>query len=174
VVLGKGNPVEKLLRSAGAQSQCEKEKKVMPKFEREVEINAQVEKVWQVITDPNHWPQWFPGIDSVSNVTSINPGGTFEYVSKGQAGQGTIAKMDPMTRLEIRTQLGNDKDAHVFVLKPSGGFFGMGADECKLVYKLDTLMGGGLLGNFIAGGNPADMLRVKNTTNLLRKLVESL
>jgi uncharacterized protein YndB with AHSA1/START domain len=152
----------------------EKEKIKMPKFEREVEINAPVEKVWQVLTDSSHWHQWFPGIDSVSNATSISAGGSFDWVSKGQTGQGTITKMEPMKHLEIRTQLGNDKDAHVFVLKPSGGFFGLRADETKVTYTLDTLAGGGILGNFVMGGNPADMLRVKNATNLLRKLVESL
>ncbi len=146
----------------------------MPKFERDVEINAPVEKVWQVITDPNHWSQWFPGVEGVSNVTSVSEGGTFDWTSKGQTGHGTIVKMDPMKRLEILTQLGNDKDSHVFSLQTSGGFFGLHADECKVAYTLDTLMGGGILGNFIAGGNPADLLRVKNTTNLLRKLVESL
>ncbi len=146
----------------------------MPKFEREVEINAPVEKVWQVITDPNNWSHWFPGIEAVSNVTTISAGGTFNYVSKGQTGQGAIVKMEPMKHLEIRTQLGNDKDAHVFALQSSGGFFGLRADECKLAYTLDTLAGGGILGNFVMGGNPADLLSVKNTTNLLRKLVESL
>jgi hypothetical protein len=35
-------------------------------------------------------------------------------------------------------------------------------------------MGGGILGNFIAGGNPKDALRVKKAMNMLRKLVESL
>jgi uncharacterized protein YndB with AHSA1/START domain len=146
----------------------------MPKFERDVEINAPVEKVWQVLTDPNTWHQWLPGVDSVSNAAAIRVGASFEWVSKGQTGQGTIEKMEPMKRLEIRTQLGSDKDAHIFTLQPSGGFFGLRADETKLAYTLDTLAGGGILGSFVMGGNPADMLRVKNTTNLLRKLVESL
>jgi uncharacterized protein YndB with AHSA1/START domain len=146
----------------------------MPKFEREVEIDATVETVWKVLTDPTHWPQWFPGVDGVTKVTSISQGGTFEYTSENRAGQGAIVKMEPMKRLEITTQLGDDKDAHVFLLRPSGGFLGMKADECKVEYTLDTLMGGGILGNFIAGGNPKDALRVKKTTHLLRKLVESL
>ena len=145
----------------------------MPKFEREVEINAPVEKVWQVITDPNQWPQWFPGVDSVANVTSASEGGTFEWTNEGKTGSGKIVKMEPMKRLEVLTQVGDDKDSHVFTLKPSGGFLGLNADECKVDYTLDTLMGGGILGSFIAGGNPKDALRVKNATNLLRKLVES-
>ncbi len=145
----------------------------MPKFEREVEIDASVEKVWQVITDPNHWPEWFPAVEGVSSVTSVSEGGTFEWTNGEQKGRGRIEKMEPMRRLEILTQVGDDKDAHVFTLKPSGGFFGLSADECKVEYTLDTLMGGGILGNFIAGGNPKDALRVKKAMHLLRKLVES-
>ena len=146
----------------------------MPKFEREVEINAPVEKVWEVITDPNHWAEWFPGVDSVANVTSNSAGGTFEWTNEGKTGNGKIVSLQPMKRLEVLTQMGDDKDAHVFTLRPSGGFLGLNADECKVEYTLDTLMGGGILGNFVAGGNPKDALRVKNATNLLRKLVESL
>ena len=146
----------------------------MPKFEREVEIDAPVETVWEVMTNPNHWPQWFPGVDSVSNVTSISEGGTFEWEDEGRTGYGTIVNVEPMKRLEIMTQVGNDKDAHVFKLRSSGGFLGLGDDECKVEYTLDTLMGGGILGRFVAGGNPKDAMRVKKAIHLLRRLVESL
>jgi len=146
----------------------------MPKFEREVEIDAPVEKVWEAIINPTHWPHWFPGFDSVSNITAAREGGSFEWMDNGQTGRGTIVKMEPMKYLEILTQMGDDKDSHVFELRPSGGFFGMNADECKVAYKLDTLMGGGILGKFVAGGNPKDVLRVKNATNKLRRLIESL
>jgi uncharacterized protein YndB with AHSA1/START domain len=146
----------------------------MPKFEREVEIDAPVEKVWEVLTDPKHWHQWFPGVDSAVKAPALREGGSFEWTSEGQTGRGAIVKMEPLKRLEITTQMGDDKDAHVFKLQPSGGFLGMNADECKVEYTLDTLMGGGILGNFVAGGNPKDMVRVKKATHLLRKLVESL
>src|SRR3989304_6592984 len=146
----------------------------MPKFEREVEIDAPVEKVWEVLINPTHWPQWFPVIDSINQVASIHEGGSFEFVDEGQTGRGTIVKMVPLKHLEILTRIGDDEDSHVFELRESGGFFGMSEDECKVEYKLDTLMGGGILGKFVAGGNPKDVLRVKNTKNKLRKLVESL
>lgn len=146
----------------------------MPKFEREVEVDAPVEAVWKVITDPNRWPDWFPGVDSVSKVTSVSAGGTFEWTDEGQTGRGTIVKMEPMKRLEILTQMGDDKDSHVFVLRATGGFLGLADDETKVEYTLDTLMGGGILGKFIAGGNPRDALRVKKAMHSLRKVVESL
>ena len=146
----------------------------MPKFEREVEIDAPVEKVWEVMTNPDYWPQWFPGIESVSKVTSVSAGGRFDWTDEGKTGRGTIVQMEPMKRLEILTQMGDDRDSHVFKLRPSGGFLGLGEDECKVEYTLDTLMGGGILSNFVAGGNPRDALRVKKAINLLRKLVENL
>jgi uncharacterized protein YndB with AHSA1/START domain len=146
----------------------------MPKFEREVEIDAPVEKVWQVLTDPERWHAWLPGVDSVSNITSVSEGGRFEWTDDDRAGRGVIAKMEPMKHLEIVTQMGNDKDAHVFELRPSGGFLSLGDDECKVEYTLDTLVGGGIVGRFLAGGNPRDMLRVKKAMHSLRKLVESL
>ena len=144
----------------------------MPKFERDVEIDATVEKVWEVLTDPAKWAEWFPGVESVANVTSVSEGGTFEWTSKGKTGRGVITKFEPPKRLEIMTQLEDDKDEHVFELRASGGFLGMSADECKVEYTLDTLMGGGLLGSFVAGGNPVDAMRVKKATHLLRKVVE--
>jgi uncharacterized protein YndB with AHSA1/START domain len=145
----------------------------MPKFEREVEINAPVETVWNALINPDNWPQWFPGIEGVSNVTSISKGGKFDWTTGANTGHGTIVNFDPLKRLEVLTQVGDDKDSHLFTLKPSGGFLGMNPDECKINYTFDTLMGGGFLGDFLAGGNPKDALKVKNAMNLLRKLVES-
>lgn len=146
----------------------------MPKFEREVEIDAPVETVWEVLTNADHWPQWFPGIDSVSSVTSISKGGTFEWTDEGRQGHGKIVKMEPEKYLEIMTQMGDDQDSHAFKLRSSGGFLGLSDDECKITYTLDTLMGGGVLSSFIAGGNPKDVLRVKKAMNLFRRLVESM
>jgi uncharacterized protein YndB with AHSA1/START domain len=146
----------------------------MPKFEREVEIDAPVEKVWQVLTDPARWPEWLPGVDSVSNVTAIREGGTFQWTDDDRAGQGVIAKLEPQKYLEIVTQMGKDKDAHAFKLRPSGGFLSLREDECKVEYTLDTLEGGGILGRFVAGGNPRDMLRVKKAVHSFRRLVERL
>jgi uncharacterized protein YndB with AHSA1/START domain len=164
-----------LFSSIGTQQfQLKRWKRKMPKFERDVEIDAPVETVWKVMTDPNHWPQWFPGIDVDAKVTTTSEGKSFEWTTGDKTGHVTFVNMVPMKRLEIMTQVGDDKDSHVFELHPSGGFFGLRADECKVQYTLDTLMGGGILGNFVAGGNPADAMRVKKATHLLRQVVESL
>jgi hypothetical protein len=107
-------------------------------------------------------------------MTSVREGGSFEWTDEGRTGRGIVTSMEPGKRLEIATQLGDDKDAHVFKLRASGGFLGLNADECKVEYTLDTLMGGGIFGNFVAGGNPKDAMRVKKALHSLRKLVESL
>ncbi|MBN1919684.1 MAG: SRPBCC family protein [Anaerolineae bacterium] len=146
----------------------------MPKFEREIEIDAPVEKVWQVMTDPAKWPQWFPGVDAITMASPVSEGAVIEWTAEDKVGRSAIVKMLPLKRLEIMTQVDDDKDMHVFELRPSGGFLGLSADECKVEYTLDTLMGGGILGNFVAGGNPKDAMRVKKAMHMLRRLVESL
>ena len=85
-----------------------------------------------------------------------------------------ITKFEPLKKLEIMTQVGNDKDLHSFDLRSTGGLLGMRGTETKVSYVLDTLMGGGIVGNFVAGGNPADAIRVKKTLDNFRKLVVSL
>ena len=145
----------------------------MPKFENKMEIDAPVSKVWEVMINPQLWPQWFPGIDSVSNVTSTVTGGSFQWTGEGRTGNGSITNAEPQKLLEVMTQTGTDKDSHVFKLQPSGGFLGMNSNQCQVEYILDTLMGGGILGNFVAGGNPKDAMRVNKAMHLLRKLVES-
>ena len=144
----------------------------MPKFEREVDIDAPVEQVWDVLIDPNQWQFWFPGIESVSQIGTVLEGATFKWTDEGKTGQGSIIKMEPNRRLKVMTQMGDDKDKHEFTLKATGGFLGLAKDECKITYELDTMMGGGIISNFIAGGNPKDAIRVKKAMHAFRRLVE--
>jgi len=51
----------------------------MPIFERSIEIDAPVEKVWEVLTDPRTWPEWFPGVDSVASVNTLSKGTRFDW-----------------------------------------------------------------------------------------------
>ncbi|NLB70908.1 MAG: hypothetical protein GX797_02740 [Chloroflexi bacterium] len=144
----------------------------MAKFEREVEIDAPLENAWLVLIDASRWPRWLPFMDYVALVGPISEGSVLEWKNKDKVGTATVTIFKPEKELEIVTDMEGDKDRHNFTLRSSGGFFGLNADEVKVEYKLDTLSGGGVIGRFISSGNPRDMLRVKNTTNALRKLIE--
>lgn len=144
----------------------------MSKFEREVEIDTPAENAWAVLTDAIQWPKWFPYMDSVSNVVPLTEGAVINWEKDGKVGTATVTKMVPEKELVILTEMDGDKDSHSFSLRSSGGFFGLAADEAKVEYHLDTMTGGGMLGRFITSGNPRDMLRVKNATNALRRLIE--
>ena len=146
----------------------------MAKFEREAEIDAPVERVWEVLINPTYFPQWFPGVESISSTDTISEGGSFEWSSEERTGTGIVEKFIPLKELKIITQVGDDRDSHLFKLKSIGKVLGLGEDECKLEYTMDTLSGGGILGRFVTGGNPKDAIQVKKTVHKLRKLVESL
>jgi uncharacterized protein YndB with AHSA1/START domain len=145
----------------------------MPKFERTIEIEAPVEQVWAIMTNPAQWPQWFPGIEAVSNLGTLREGAAFQWQDEDRTGTGTIVRLEPNERLEVLTQMGDDKDSHLFELRPDRGFLGLGASSgCKVEYTLDTMMSGGILAQFVAGGNPMDVLRVKNALENLKQLAE--
>lgn len=145
----------------------------MSKFEREVEIDAPVENAWLVLTDASQWPKWFPYMHSVTHMGPIAEGSVISWSSGDKAGTATVTSFVPGKKLEILTDLDGNEDKHTFTLRSSGGFFGLNADEVKIEYKLDTLTEGGIIGRFITSGNPRDLLRVKNATNALRRLIEA-
>ena len=145
----------------------------MPKFNREVEIKAPLETVWSVLTNPRTWSHWFPGVDAVTRSSGSGQGATFDWRDDERKGTGQITHVEPHKRLEVMTQLGDDRDLHIFEVKPDRGFLGLGdVDGCEIEYTLDTLMGGGILANFIAGGNPKDAVRVKQAMNKLKDYIE--
>ena len=146
----------------------------MPKFNREVEINAPPEVVWEVLTSPSTWSHWFPGVDEVTKSSGSGQGATFNWRDDERNGNGKIVRVESNEHLEIMTQLGDDQDLHIFDVKPDRGFLGLGKpDGTEVEYTLDTLMGGGILANFIAGGNPKDALRVKQAMDRLKRYVET-
>jgi len=146
----------------------------MAKFEREVEIDSVMQKTWEVLINPTFWPEWFPGVDSVEGVAAPVVGSNVKVVIKGEAGVATFVKMQAPELLEVTTQVGKDKDQHIFKLKSTGGLLGLKADETKVEYKLDTLSGGGMIGRFFTNGNPVDAMKVNKAMIRFRKLVEKM
>ena len=145
----------------------------MTKFEQHVDINAPVETVWSVLANPNQWPLWFPGIEGVTNLTGVDTGATFQWQSGGETNVGSITRVDPNQRLEVTTQHGTHQATHIFQLAHHGGLFGMGGSGTRLDYTFEYQVPGGIIGDFIVGGNPIDTLKVKHTLDKVKQLAES-
>ena len=144
----------------------------MTTFEQHADINAPVETVWSVLANPNQWPLWFPGIAGVSNLSGVDTGATFQFQSGGETDTGAITRVDPNQRLEVTTQHGGHQATHTFQLAHHGGLFGLGSSGTRLDYTFTYTVPGGIIGNFIAGGNPVDTLKVKHTLEKVKQLAE--
>ena len=55
----------------------------------EAEIDAPIERVWEVLTAIERWPEWNPAVQSVSTVPPVAKGSTFRW----KAGPGTITSL---------------------------------------------------------------------------------
>jgi carbon monoxide dehydrogenase subunit G len=141
------------------------------KFDQRIEIDAPAERVWAIITDPTTWPQWFPEIDEVTEVGAVEAGGDFRWRHGDDTGMGSIADVDATAnRLKIVTQKGNSPTTHTFDVDRAGGMLGRGGNDARLRYTLEYDPPGGMLGDFIAGGNPMDTLKVKQALEKVRNL----
>lgn len=65
----------------------------------QVRIAADIQTVWEVLSDIEHWPTWNKAVRSVSLHGSVSPGTSFDW----KAGPGTIksriAEVDPPNRI---------------------------------------------------------------------------
>ncbi len=142
----------------------------MAKFEQSVDISAPVDTVWSILTNPNQWPLWFPDLQGVSGLATVQTGTTFQWQSGGHTGNGSVMRVDPQRVLEVTTEMEGHQATHSFIVDRHGGLFG--GNGSKLQYTLEFHTAGGLIGDFVAGGNPADMLKVKNALNKVHDMAE--
>ncbi len=70
------------------------------------------------------------------------------------------------------TQLGDSQVTHTFDLDRPGGFLRLGGDDTRLRYTMEYDPPGGFLGDFVAGGNPKDLIKVKQTLEKVKGLAE--
>ncbi len=107
------------------------------------------------------------------NVSAVQDGGTFQFKSGGEVSSGAIAGVDATAfKLKVVTQSGGGPVTHMFDVDKSGGFLGMGGNDARLRYTLEYDPPGGFLGDFVAGGNPKDILKVKHTLEKVKGLAE--
>lgn len=143
----------------------------MAKFEQRVKINAPIETVWAILHNPSTWSNWFPDADLISGLSTLAPGSTFQFQHGSKTGTAVIDRVDEGQGLiRVTTTADGKQETHTFDIDRKGGFLGMGNDsELKYTLEYDA---GGMLGEFVAGGNPGDSRQVKNTLGRLKDLAE--
>ena len=143
------------------------------KFERHVDIDAPVERVWAILTDPTTWPDWFPGIDEVMDLGSVAPGSAFRWRDGDNTGQGSIDSIDAAkNRLKVLTQGESSPVTHTFDVDRAGGVLGVGGHAARLTYTMEYDPPGGAITDFLLGGNPLDQLKVKHALDRVSTLAK--
>jgi uncharacterized protein YndB with AHSA1/START domain len=141
----------------------------MPKFEEREDINAPADAVWGVLTNPATWPQWFQDVQSVNG--SFQMGSNVQVQTHSGVANATVAQAQPGQLLSIFLDTNGQRSTHTFRLSRHGGLFG--GNGTTLDYVMEHDAPGGLLGNFIVGGNPFDLSRVKHSLDNIKRLAEA-
>ena len=142
----------------------------MAKFEQSIDIKAPVSAVWSILTDPGQWPLWFPDVQSVSDLPAVQTGATFQWQSGGQTGTGSVVRAEPQRKLQVVAKMQDHQATHTFEVSQHGGL--LGGSGARLHYTLEFKSAGGLIGEVVAGGNPVDLLKVKNAVTKVRDLAQ--
>lgn len=144
------------------------------KFAQHVDIDAPPDQVWSLLSSPEKWPLWFEDMEQLTGVgPTVTQGASFQWVKGGKHGTGAVLRKDDgQMVIAFATREGDSERTHTFDIDRSGGFLGMGGNDSRLRYTLEYDPPGGMLGDFVAGGNPADMLAVKNTLHKVKDLAE--
>jgi hypothetical protein len=145
----------------------------MVKFEQRVKISAPVDTVWGILKNPSTWPLWFTEIGQLTNLSGVETGGTFQYKSGDEMAAGSIVHVDEEQGvIKVVTQEGSVPVTHSFDVDRRGGIFGLGGDNSQLTYLMEYDPPGGVLSDFVASGNPADLLKLKKTLDRIKDLAE--
>lgn len=144
-------------------------------FSQHVAIDAPPDQVWALICDAAKWPLWINQLEQISGLDAVQTGASFQWRHGDEQGTGAVLQVDGERYiLKLATRIDDDERSHSFDLDRSGGFFGIGGNDSKVNYTYAYDPPGGILGKFVAGGNPADSLMVKQTLQKLKDLAESL
>jgi len=145
----------------------------MAKFEHDIKIDAPMDKVWAVLTNPGTWGLWFPNADTISGLARVEAGATFQYQQKGDSASARIVEVDSNRGLIKVVTSDDGKDVtHTFDLDRAGGFLGRGGDDTKVSYIREYQVPGGVLGEFVVGNNFFDETAVRRVLERLKKAVQ--
>ena len=79
-------------------------------------INASVDRVWEVLTDVNRWPEWYPEIKSAS-CDKVEMGATFDWALKSTHLHSSFQLVNKPTQLAWTGKSKMVKAIHVWNLE---------------------------------------------------------
>lgn len=144
----------------------------MAKFENDIDIDAPVATVWAIVNTSQQWPQWFPDMDTIQDIGTAEAGETFTWERDGKEATGKVVRAEDQSRMQLVTNADGHRHTHTFSLHHRGGVFGIGGEKSRLEYSLEYEATGGVIGEFIARGNPIDMIKVRNVLKEIKALAE--
>jgi uncharacterized protein YndB with AHSA1/START domain len=86
----------------------------------ETEIAAPPERVWELVSDIDRWPDWNPDIDSASLDGPLAPGTTFRWKAGPGSIVSTLRQVDPPREVGWTGKTMGIAGVHVYRLEPSG------------------------------------------------------
>lgn len=87
----------------------------------EIEIEADPEVVWEVLTAIDRWPSWNPDVKSVSVAGEASEGLTFRWKAGGATITSTIRALEPFRLIGWTGKTFGVQAVHVWRLEPRGG-----------------------------------------------------
>jgi hypothetical protein len=87
----------------------------------EIDISAEPELVWDVLTAFERWPTWNPDIESISMHGDVAAGSTFRWKAGPGTITSTIQEVEPPRQIAWRGRTLGIRAIHVWWLEPSDG-----------------------------------------------------
>ena len=87
----------------------------------EIEISAEPELVWDVLTAFERWPSWNPDIESITMRGDVAAGSEFRWKAGPGTISSTIEEVDPPRQITWTGRTLGIRAIHVWWLEPSDG-----------------------------------------------------
>ena len=84
----------------------------------QIMIDAPMERVWQLLTNIDHWSAWHPAIAHAKLDGPLVPGTVFRWKSGGLAVVSTLQEIDPPRRIGWTGKALGTRAVHVWMLAP--------------------------------------------------------
>ena len=121
----------------------------MSSWRQQALIEAPVESVWELVGDPNRYPEWAADVISVTGLATIDEGSTYRQVSKSPLGKTEttfmIEELDELREIKLRCTRSGYYSRWLLTETQDGTFVDaeIGIEPTKLPYRASHAAAGG-------------------------------